>query len=64
MKRNVMGHMSAPEISARRVVASWHLPARLLCLLLALVIWLLIYDESRELSPDSTEIVTTVLESV
>ncbi len=64
MKRNAIGHMSASAVPVRPRLAALHLPARLLCLLLALVIWLMVYDESRNTPHESDEDGTTVQETV
>ena len=44
MKKNVVGHMMKPRESAGSVFRSLHITARLLCLLLALAIWLLVVN--------------------
>lgn len=42
MKKNVIGHMMAPKEKAKSRFRRWDILPRLLCLLLAMMLWLLI----------------------
>ncbi len=42
MKKNAVGRVLAYKEPVGRRLASWHLPAKFLCLLLAVVIWLMV----------------------
>ncbi|MBQ9785265.1 MAG: hypothetical protein IJW29_07170 [Clostridia bacterium] len=44
MKKNVIGRVPLHKEPVRRRLSSWHIPARLLCLLLAVLIWLAIVN--------------------
>lgn len=44
MKKNIVGHVTKPHESAGSALRSFHPLARLVCLLLALLIWLLIVN--------------------
>lgn len=44
MKKNVVGHMMAAKEPVKAKLRRWDLIPRLLCLLLALLIWLLIVN--------------------
>lgn len=54
MKKNVVGHMMKPRESAGSIFRSLHLPARLICLLLALAIWLLVVNLNPNERQDQT----------
>ena len=43
-RKNVIGHMTAPKLSAKSWIRRLDLLPRLLCILLAVVIWLLVVD--------------------
>lgn len=51
MKKKIVGHMTASKERGVSRFRRLHLFSRLVCLLLALTIWLLLYH----LSPNSTE---------
>ena len=51
MKKNAVGRILYHKEPAKRRVSSWHIPVRLLCLLLALLIWLAV--TSLEQAPES-----------
>jgi len=40
MKKNAVGRILYQKVPVRSRLASWHIPARIVCLLLALLIWL------------------------
>ena len=40
MKKNTVGRILYQKVPVRSRIASWHIPARIICLLLALLIWL------------------------
>ena len=40
MKKNAVGRILYQKIPVKSRLASWHIPARIICLLLALLIWL------------------------
>lgn len=40
MKKNTVGRILYQKVPVRSRIASWHIPARLICLLLALIVWL------------------------
>ena len=52
MKKNAVGRVLMHREPLNKRVSSWHLPMRFLCLVLALVIWLLIAN--IESAPDQT----------
>ncbi|MBQ5833887.1 MAG: hypothetical protein IIW36_03655 [Clostridia bacterium] len=55
MKKNVVGHMMAPKETARNRFRRWGVLPRLFCLLLAMVLWLLIFnakESHKELPPE------------
>ncbi len=66
MKKNVVGRVLYQKEPARGRLASLHIPARVLCLLLALIIWLTVSAlnasaaASAELPADNTEIAMLV----
>ncbi len=63
MKKNAIGRVPLHKEPVRRRLSSWHIPARLLCLLLAVIIWLAIVNlnaisdegEQKEDSKPKTE---------
>jgi hypothetical protein len=40
VKKNAVGRILYQKIPAKSRIASWHIPARIICLLLSLLIWL------------------------
>ncbi len=44
MKKNVIGHMTAPKESMGRRIRRWDILPRLVCLLFALIFWLLVVN--------------------
>ena len=44
MKKNAIGHMTAPKESMGRRIRRWDILPRLICLLLAVMFWLLIVN--------------------
>ena len=44
MKKNAIGRVTLHKEPIRRTLSSWHIPAKLLCLLLAVIIWLAIVN--------------------
>lgn len=40
MKKNAVGRILYQKVPARSRLSSWHIPARIVCLLLALIVWL------------------------
>jgi hypothetical protein len=40
VKKNAVGRILYQKVPAKSRLASWHIPARIICLLLALLIWL------------------------
>jgi hypothetical protein len=40
MKKNAVGRILYQKVPAKSRLASWHIPARIVCLLLALLVWL------------------------
>lgn len=40
MKKNAVGRILYQKVPVKGRLASWHVPARIVCLLLALLIWL------------------------
>lgn len=62
MKKNVVGHMIAPKETKKSFWRRLDLFPRILCLLLALLIWLFvvnIYDENQSASTSAPETVET-----
>lgn len=53
MKKNAIGHMVAPKESAGSKIRRWNLLPRLLCLLLAVLFWLLVVNVKRNKSADT-----------
>ena len=47
MKKNAVGRILYQKAPAKSRFASWHIPARIVCLLLALLIWLTVTALSR-----------------
>lgn len=42
MKKNVVGRVLYQKVPAKGRLASLHIPARIVCLLLALLVWLMV----------------------
>ena len=65
MKKNVVGHMMAPKVSKKTRLKRLNLFSRFLCLLIALVVWLLVVNLQNEgaYDPDdqSKPGITTIL---
>ena len=40
MKKNAVGRILYQKVPVKSRLASWHIPARIICLLLALLVWL------------------------
>ena len=60
MKKNVVGHMATPKESALSRFRQLNILPRLLCLLLALVIWLIIVNlDTHEEGRDQTNTLQT-----
>ncbi len=53
MKKNAIGHMVAPKESAGSKIRRWNLLPRLLCLLLAVLFWLLIVNVKQNKKADT-----------
>lgn len=53
MKKNIVGHMMAPKETRASRFKRWDLLPRILCLLLALIVWLLIVNVENNASYDS-----------
>ena len=55
MKKNAIVHMSAKKETVGSWFRRWHILPRLICLLLALIIWLTVYQASgrTEKAPDA-----------
>lgn len=54
MKKNAVGRVLMHKEPLDRRVSSWHLPMKLLCLVLALIIWLLVVN-NLELAPEQAD---------
>lgn len=54
MKKNAIGHMVAPKETAGSRIRRWNIIPRLLCLLLAVFLWLIIVNvkNSRDVETD------------
>lgn len=59
MKKNVIGHMTAPRESVGGRLRRWDVFPRLICVLLALVIWLLIVNVQKEAPKAAEEALAT-----
>ena len=60
MKKNVVGHMATPKESALSRFRRLNILPRIICLLLALVIWLIIVNlDSRDEVRDQTNTLQT-----
>ncbi len=55
MKKNAIGRVALHKEPVRRTLSSWHIPAKLLCLLLAVVIWLAIVNLNTVSDGDGQE---------
>ncbi len=44
MKKDAIGHMTAPKQSTAKKIKRWDILPRLFCLLLALLLWILLTD--------------------
>ncbi len=65
MKKNIVGHMMAPKESKMSRFKRLDLLPRFLCLLLALIIWLLIVNvenSSQDASYDSGDAISNLFE--
>ena len=51
MKKNIVGHMMAPKVSKKTLWKRLDLIPRLLCLLLALLVWLLVANAKNDEKP-------------
>ena len=63
MKKNVVGHMMSPKISKKTRLKRLDLFSRFLCLLIALIVWLLVVNIQSETTsgPDIGTDVTVTL---
>ena len=52
MKKNIVGHMTTPREGTVKTLKRWGIVPKLLCLLLALAIWLLIVDVTEQKAYD------------
>ena len=64
MKKNIVGHMMMPKTSKKTFWERLDLLPRILCLLLALVIWLLVVNTSGSEQPKSDSATQTVAQTV
>jgi hypothetical protein len=48
MKKNIVGHMAVPRAGATGRIKRWGLIPKLICLLLALAVWLLIVNVTKQ----------------
>jgi hypothetical protein len=48
MKKNIVGHMTVPREGATGRIKRWGLIPKLICLLLALAVWLLIVNVTEQ----------------
>lgn len=53
MKKNAVGRVLAHKEPVKRRIAALHIPARLLCLLLAVIIWLAIVNLNSASADDT-----------
>ncbi len=53
MKKNVIGHMIASQEPASARIRRWNIFPKLVCLLLALVIWLAVVNIGTNAEPES-----------
>lgn len=59
MKKNAIGHMMTPKETVKKRLRRWDILPRLLCLLLAMLLWLLIVNtrpSGRDALPDDVEV--------
>jgi hypothetical protein len=62
VKKNIIGHMTAPKATKKGLWRKLDLFARLLCLILALLIWLFVvnvYHDDQSPEASTPEAVTT-----
>lgn len=59
MKKNVVGHMMATKESVSTKIHRWNIWARIVCLLLALVVWLLVANLNTAEAEEPTQPVLT-----
>ena len=52
MKKNAIGHMMAPKETAKGRLRRWDIFPRLICLLLAIVFWLMIVNAKESKKTD------------
>ena len=55
MKKNVVGHMMTPKVSKKTKFKSLGIFSRLLCLLIAIVVWLLVVNIQGEGTSNTDE---------
>ena len=55
MKKNAVGRILYQKEPVKRRISTLHIPARLLCLLLALLIWLVVTDLQKNPESDANE---------
>lgn len=61
MKKNAIGHMMAPKETAKKRLRRWDVFPRILCLLLAMLLWLLIVntqDTGKDMPAEDPEAVS------
>ena len=63
MKKNVVGHMMAAKEPVKARLRRWDLLPRLICLLLALLIWLLIVNLNTKDNRESNERSSATIET-
>ena len=52
MKKNAIGHMMAPKTTLKGRLRRWDIFYRLLCLLLAMLLWLMIVNAKNSKTED------------
>ncbi|MBQ9761008.1 MAG: hypothetical protein IJW16_06640 [Clostridia bacterium] len=55
MKKNIVGNMIAPKKAEKRILKRLDLVPRLLCLILALIVWLLVVNLHETKPENQTE---------
>ena len=55
MKKDVVGHMMAPKVSKKTKLKRLNLFSRFLCLLIAIVVWLLVVNLQNEGTLDADD---------